>query len=48
MTTNQQSNTGQTQVNSTRETFNSKVSRLGMLGKSKKVAWDSSRRNRSI
>mgnify|MGYP001026009016 FL=1 len=48
MTTNQQSNNGQTQVNSTRETFNSKVSRLSMLGKSKKVAWDSFRRNRSI
>ena len=48
MTTNQQSNNGQTQVNSARESFNSKVSRLSMLGKSKKVAWDSARRNRSI
>jgi hypothetical protein len=48
MTTNQQSNNGQTQVNSARETFNTKVSRLSMLGKSKKVIWDSVRRNRSI
>ncbi len=48
MTTTQQSNNGQTQVNSARETFNAKVSRLSMLGKSKKVAWDNSRRNRSI
>ena len=48
MTTNQQSNNGNTQVNSMRETFNHKVSRLSMLGKSKKVAWDNQRRNRSI
>jgi hypothetical protein len=48
MTTTQQSNNGQTQVNSTRETFNAKVSRLSMLGRSKKVAWDNVRRNRSI
>jgi hypothetical protein len=48
MTTNKQLNNGQTQVNSARETFNAKVSRLSMLGKSKKVAWDNVRRNRSI
>jgi len=48
MTTNQQSNNGQTQVNQARGSFNNKVSSYSMLGKSKKVAWDNSRRNRSI
>ncbi len=48
MTTNQQSNNGQSQINNTRETFNNKVSRLSMLGKSKRITWDKSRRNRSI
>jgi hypothetical protein len=48
MTTNQQNNSGQTQINSARETFNSKVSRLSMMGKTKKVQWDGRRRNRSI
>ena len=48
MTTNQQSNNGQSQINSTRNSFNDKVSRLSMLGKTKKVQWDGKRRNRSI
>ncbi len=48
MTTNQQSNNGQTQVNQARGSFNNKVASYSMLGKSKKVAWDSARRNRSI
>ena len=48
MTTIQQSNNGQTQVNQARGSFNNKVSSYSMLGKSKKVAWDNARRNRSI
>ena len=48
MTTNQQPNNGQTQVNQVRGSFNNKVSSYSMLGKSKKVAWDNARRNRSI
>ena len=36
MTTNQETNNGQTQVNQTRNSFNSKVSRYKMLGNSKK------------
>ena len=47
MESNQQSN-GNTQLNSARETFNSKVYRLRMLGSTKKVAWDNRRRNRAI
>jgi hypothetical protein len=43
-----QNNNGQTQVNSTRDSFNHKVSRLRMLGNTKKVYWDSRRRNQSI
>ena len=48
MTTNQESNNGQSQINSTRNSFNDKVSKLRMLGNTKKVAWDSRRRNRAI
>ncbi len=48
MTTNQDTNNGQTQVNTVRNSFNNKVSRLSMLGKTKKVQWDGRRRNRSI
>ena len=48
MTTNQESNNGQSQINSARNSFNSNVSRLSMLGKTKKVQWDGKRRNRSI
>lgn len=48
MTTNQDTNNGQTQVNTIRNSFNNKVSRLSMLGKTKKVQWDGRRRNRSI
>jgi hypothetical protein len=47
MEVNQQSN-GNTQLNSARESFNTNVSKLRMLGSSKKVIWDSYRRNRSI
>ncbi|MDB0072719.1 hypothetical protein OAA60_04520 [Porticoccaceae bacterium] len=43
-----QSNNGNTQVNSTRNSFNDKVSKLKMLGSTKKVAWDNRRRNRAI
>ena len=48
MTTNQETNNGQTQVNQTRNSFNDKVSKYRLLGNSKKVLWDNSRRNRSI
>jgi len=48
MATNQESNNGQSQVNSVRNSFNSNVSRLSILGKTKKVKWDGKRRNRSI
>jgi len=48
MTTNQETNNGQTQINQTRNSFNGKVSKYKMLGSSKKVKWDSVRRNRSI
>ena len=43
-----QNNSGNSQVNSTRETFNGNVSKLFMLGKSKRVFWDNQRRNRTI
>ena len=43
-----QSNNGNTQINQTRNSFNEKVSKLRMLGTSKKVIWDGRRRNRSI
>jgi hypothetical protein len=48
MTTNQETNNGQTQVNQTRNSFNDKVSAYRMLGATKKVAWDNKRRNRAI
>ena len=48
MITNQQSNSGNEQLNATRNSFNNKVSKYRMLGGSKKVQWDSARRNRSI
>ena len=47
MEVNQQSN-GNTQLNSARESFNTNVSKLRILGSSKKVIWNSYRRNRSI
>ena len=43
-----QNNNGNSQLNSIRETFNGKVTKLSMLGKSKRVFWDNQRRNRSI
>ena len=39
---------GNTQVNGVRNDFNGKVDRLYLLGKSKKVQWDSRRRYRTI
>ena len=48
MTTNQQSNNGNEQLNTARNMFNHKVSKLSMLGNTKKVYWDGRRRNRSI
>ena len=47
MESRQQSN-GNTQLNGARDSFNSKVSKLSILGSSKKVQWDDRRRNRSI
>lgn len=43
-----QSNNGNTQLNGVRNSFNEKVSKLRILGNSKKVIWDGRRRNRSI
>ncbi len=43
-----QKTTGNPHTNGTRDSFNDKVGKLRMMGKSKKVTWDSSRRNRSI
>jgi len=43
-----QNNNGNTQLNSTRDSFNSNVSKLRMLGNTKRVQWDDRRRNRSI
>jgi len=39
---------GNTQVNGIRDSFNSKVARLSMLGSTKRVEWDNRRRHRSI
>jgi len=44
----ERSNNGNTQLNSERGNHNSRVSKYVMLGKSKKVIWDSLRRNRTI
>jgi hypothetical protein len=43
----EQSN-GNSQLNSERTNVNNRVSRYRMLSKSKKVIWDSARRNRTI
>ena len=48
MTTNQNPNTGQTQINQTRNSFNDKVGKLNMLGKSRGIIWRNQLRNRSI
>jgi len=39
---------GNTQLNLDRNTFNHKVSRMSMLGRSKKVQWSDKRRWRNI
>ena len=39
---------GNTQVNGMRDSFNSKVANLSMLGSTRRVEWDSKRRHRSI
>jgi len=39
---------GNTQLNSERSNLNNRVSKFLILGKSKKVQWDSMRRNRTI
>ena len=39
---------GNPQLNGVRDTFNLKTSRLRLLGSTKRVVWDSKRRNRSI
>ncbi len=44
---NEQQN-GNTQLNTDRNAFNFKVSRLSMLGQSKKVKWSDKRRFRNI
>jgi len=44
----QNSNNGNTQLNSERSKVNQRVGRYTMLGKSRKVYWDNVRRNRTI
>jgi|MDTC01.3.fsa_nt_gb hypothetical protein len=44
---NEQKN-GNTQLNIDRNAFNARVSKLNMLGKSKKVKWSNSRRWRNV
>ena len=44
---NEQQN-GNTQLNTDRNAFNQKVSRLSMLGKTKKVKWSDKRRWRNV
>ncbi len=41
-------NNGNTQLNNDRNNFNDKVSKLSLLGKSKKVKWSDKRRYRNI
>jgi len=41
-------NNGNSQLNNARESFNEKVSKLSILGKTKKVQWENKRRFRSI
>ena len=41
-------NNGNTQLNNDRNNFNNKVSKLSLLGKSKKVKWSDKRRYRNI
>ncbi len=41
-------NNGNTQLNDSRNNFNDKVSKLSLLGKSKKVKWSDKRRYRNI
>ena len=48
MNNSEQSTNGNTQLNSERSNLNNRVSRFMMLGRSKKVAWDNARRNRTI
>lgn len=47
MQSRQQTN-GNSQLNSTRESFNGTVSKLYMLGSTKRVVWGNRRTNRSI
>ena len=47
MSANEQQN-GNTQVNTDRNTFNQRVSRLSILGRTKKVLWSNKRRWRNI
>ncbi len=44
---NEQQN-GNTQLNQDRNAFNQKVSRLSMLGRTKKVQWSNRRRWRNV
>ena len=39
---------GHPHTNDTRKQFNNKIEKMAILGKTKKVAWDGKRRNRSI
>ena len=41
-------NNGNTQLNNDRNNFNQKISKLSLLGNSKKVKWSDKRRYRNI
>jgi len=43
-----ENNNGNDQLNEIRNTFNYKVSKLNILGESKKIKWNKSRRFRAI
>tara|TARA_R110000772_G_scaffold244574_1_gene357724 strand:- start:240 stop:398 length:159 start_codon:yes stop_codon:yes gene_type:complete len=41
-------NNSNSQINDARNTFNVRVARMSILGKTKKVQWDAKRRHRTI
>jgi len=41
-------NNGNNQLNTERENFNNRVGKKAILGRSKKIAWNQKRRNRTI
>lgn len=43
-----QKNNGNSQINNVRSSYNEKVSKLSMLGKTKKIQWENKRRYSNI